>query len=203
MSLLQSEVTRIRAELGYHVLTVDAEPYISYISLFDQIIQPYLSSGATTTSTTVVPAATTPTPVTLTLASATGFDAGSRVVIDVDSRQETATIQSVSGSAITVLLSGVHGGGGLSYPVTVEGGETLVRETLRQISLAREQRSKSGGRGALKEVIGDVSWYDTGKSAFESSTSEIMALRDELAALLGVANMWRVRSAGCSSLSVY
>ena len=79
----------------------------------------------------------------------------------------------------------------------------MVREILAQISAVRVQRSKSGGRGALKEVTGDVAWYDTGKSAFESSTSEIMALRDELAALLGVQNMWRVRSSGSQTLSVY
>jgi hypothetical protein len=200
MSLLQSEVTRIRAELGYHVLTVDAEPYISYVSLFDQIIQPYLSSGATTTSSTAVAAATTPTPVGLVLADATDFVAGARVVIDVDSRQEIATVQSVSGSTITVMLTKVHSG---SYPVTLEGGESLVRETLRQLSLTREQRGKSGGRGALKEVIGDVSWYDTNKSAFESSNAEIMVLRDELAALLGVPNMWRMKAAAGQRLSVY
>lgn len=200
MALLDSELIKIKAELGYSVLTVSAEPYISYVSLFDQIVQPYLSAGATTTSSTAVSAASTPTPQALTLASATGFASGARVVIDVDSRQEIATVQSLSGSIITVLLTKVHSG---TYPVTVEAGETLVRDTLRQISLVREQRGKSGGRGALKEVIGDVSWYDTNKSAFESSNDEIMVLRDELAALLGVENLWRAKAAAGQRLSVY
>jgi hypothetical protein len=102
-----------------------------------------------------------------------------------------------------VLLTKVHSGGSSSFPVSVEGGESIIREILQQISLTRAQRAKSGGRGALKEVIGDVSWYDTGKSAFESSTAEIMALRDELAAVLGVANMWRMRASAGQRLSVY
>src|SRR4051812_9346081 len=99
MGLSNAEVRRIKYELGYDLLSVSAEPYISYVSLFDQIIQPYLTEGASTRSSTAVTAADEPTPVTLVLVSATGFSAGERVVIDVDSRQESVTIQALSGTS--------------------------------------------------------------------------------------------------------
>src|SRR5215471_2659866 len=120
MALLDAELNRIRYELGYPGLSVLAEPYIGIAAVFTRIVQPYLLSGASSTSSTAVTAATAPTLVTLTLASATGFDAGARVVIDVDARQEMVTVESVSGSTISVLLKLAHTG---TYPVTVEGSE--------------------------------------------------------------------------------
>ncbi len=201
MSLTDGELARIRAELGYHLIGVDGEPYIGYTSLFDVIIQPFLDAGTATTSATAVTAASAYTPVTLTLTSATGFASGARVVIDVDSRKETATIQNLSGTSMTVQLKLAHSG---TYPVALaDSGEGIVREILGQITAVRTQRAKSGGRGALKEVVGDVGWYDTGKSAFESSTYEIDILRDELAAALGVANNWRLQARAGQTLSVY
>ncbi len=64
-------------------------------------------------------------------------------------------------------------------------------------------RGKSQGRGALKAVVGDVEFYNSGASAFASSTAEIDMLRDELAALLGVENLWRRKRGASSRLSVY
>ena len=119
MALLDSEIARIKAELGYNLLTTGALPYIGITQVFEQVIQDNVLAGASTTSTTAVSAQSTPTPVGITLASATGFAAGVRVVLDVDDRQETATVQSMSGSVITVQLTGVHSG---TYPVTVDGG---------------------------------------------------------------------------------
>lgn len=201
MALTDAEVARCRAELGYSLLTT-ANPYIDdQTLLFEQVIQAYLDAGTSTTSATAVTAASSPTPVTLTLTSATGFSSGARVVIDVDTRKETVTIQNLSGTSMTVQLKLAHSG---TYPVALaDSGEGIVREILGQISTVRDQRSRSGGRGALKEVVGDVGWYDTKKSAFDSSTAEIDVLRDELAAALGVANMWRHRAGASQTLSVY
>ena len=119
MSLSSQDVLTVRRELGHNLLTIGALPFIRYVSLFDQIVGPYMDTGATTTSSTTVTAASTPTPVTLTLASATGFTAEARVVVDVDSLQEEATIRAVSGSTITLILSLAHTG---TYPVTMVGG---------------------------------------------------------------------------------
>lgn len=201
MALLDSEVARIKYELGYNVLAVGAEPYIGVAAVFNQVIQAYMTSGAATTSSTAVTAADTPTPVTLTLASGTGFVAGARVIIDVDDRQEAVIAQAVSGASLTVLLTSVHSG---TYPVTVEGGESLVREILRHLW-------KIGGPGGELEMamysagikkVDEVEFF--GKD--ESSMDPIRQLRglrdywrDELASLLGVANL-HAAGRGCVEL---
>ncbi len=197
MALLQSELERCKAELGYNLISI-GQAYIGVTALFEQVIQPYLSAGATTTSSTDVTGDGTPQ--TITLADADGFDSGARVVIDVDGRQEKLTIQDLDGSDLTALFAKVHSG---TYPVTIEAGESLVREKLGEIWTARVTRGKAQGRGALKAITGDVEWYDSGQSAFASSTQEIDMLRDELAALLGIPNRWRAQRAASSRLSVY
>jgi hypothetical protein len=149
MALLDSELARIRYELGFPVLATGAEPYVGITALFDQVVKPYLLAGASTTSTTSVSAATSATPAALTLASASGVAAGARVVIDVDDRQEVVTVQSVSGSAITVLLTKAHSG---TYPVTVEGGESIVREILGRLRAVGGQIEAAMTRAGVKRV---------------------------------------------------
>ena len=77
MALSNAELERIKAELGYNVLTIGALPYVGFSQMFTNVVQAYMSSGASTTSSTAVTAATTATPATLTLASGTGFTATS------------------------------------------------------------------------------------------------------------------------------
>jgi hypothetical protein len=200
MALLQSELERCKAELGYHLIGV-GQPYIGGVTaIFEQVVGAYLSAGATTTSATTVTPSSPPVPASITLALGTGFASGARVVVDVDSRQETVTASVVSGTTLTALFTKIHSG---TYPVTVEGGETLVRECLGRLWAVRETRAKSKGRGALKAYVGDMEFYDTGESAFVTTTREIDVLRDELAAILGVENLWARKRAAGSRLSVY
>ncbi len=206
MALNTSEVRRIKYELGYGGLSVSAEPYISYVSLFDQVVQPYLTAGASTTSSTAVVAATTPTPTTLTLASVTGFSAGDTVIVDVDARQESATVQNVDGSTITALLSGVHTG---SYPVTVEGGESIVRGILQKLqSIAGIGMAAGGLMGSSTASVGikkvdEVEFFGGGEGSF-SRIAESQRLReywrDELAAALGVV---RLNAKNGATMSIY
>lgn len=200
MALTASEVQRVRVELGYHALTVDAEPYISYVSVFDQIITPYLSAGASTTSATAVAAADEPTPRALTLTSATGFAAFARAVVDVDSRQEIATVQSISGSTITLLLSKVHSG---TYPVVIEGGESIIREILARIAEVKTKMAKDYGAGTLKKVD-EVEWFQAGEiTSFGSFGAQLRYWRDELAAALGIESLWNQKTAGAQRMSAY
>lgn len=201
MSLTDSEVSRCKFETGQNLLTIGAIPYIGITQLWEQVIQPYTNSGAATTSDTTVAAATTATPATLTLASATGFAALSRVVVDVDDRQEIVTVQSVSGSTITVLLKLAHSG---TYPVNVEGGETIIREILGRIRTLHSQIKSATSTAGLKRVD-TIEFY--GNSV---ATSQISMLRkslsqerDELARALGVHNYWNDYSSGGQVLSVY
>lgn len=207
MALLSSEVWRVKAELGYNLLNIGAEPYIGVTSLFEQVIKPYLSSGAITTSSTVVTAQDGPTAVTLTLASAIGFSQFDRVIVDVDANQEAASVRAISGNNITVLLSGAHSG---TYPVTVEGGEGIVRETLSRIQSVKTQMAATLGEGQLKKVD-EVEFYQSpmavsaslGGGIFGMLAAQLAFWRDELASILGIQSMWKLRASAGARLSVY
>lgn len=186
MALLDSEIDRIRFELGYNVMGVEAEPYVTYYGSLDRVIKLYLNSGATTTSTTTVAAATTPTQRTLTLASATGFAAGATVYIDVLPNQERATIQSMTGSDIVVFLQKAHAG---SYPITVDGGEAIIREKLAQLYAIDDKISSALNTAGLKRVD-DIEFYGGTKATSQAvMLSQLRDMRrDELASALGVVN---------------
>jgi hypothetical protein len=194
VALLTSELRRIREELGYNVLDAGAEPYLGVHAVFDQVIAVYMQGGASTTSSTSVTAATTATPVTLTLASATGFTAGDNVAIDVDDRYEQARVQAVSGSTITVLLNLAHTG---TYPVTVEGGEMIVREILREIAKVKARIGQILTIAGLKRAD-EVEWYPAskGQGPFAELIKLLSFWRDELASALGVVNLRRARMGG-------
>lgn len=211
MALLTSELTDLRVALGYNALGVNAEPYVEYHAIFDRVVVAYLQAGATTTSSTAVVASSNGAfaPVTLVLASATGFTAGDRVIVDVDTRQEEATAQSLSGTNLTVQLKLAHTG---TYPVTVDGGETIVRRLLRRIHAVQDQMAKPttlqmAGSGGLKKVD-EIEWHGLSTTAYWSTpfgtlSKELMRLRDELASALGVQNLFRVRQGGGLSMAVY
>jgi len=200
MALSQAELQRIKAELGWNVLSTAAEPFIGVAMVFDQVIASYLLAGADTTSATTVPETTEPKQRTITLASATGFAAGNRVWVDVDDRAESTTIQSLTGTVATVVLSRPHSG---TYPVYVDGGEAIVRELLGRIRDTKKELAGIYGEGALKKVD-EVEFYQTGMTAFGSTAKVLMFWRDELASALGDVslNKWRRRSGG-GSMSVY
>lgn len=204
MALLDSEVARIKAELGYNALTVGAVPYVAVTRLFENVIQAYMGAGATTASSTIVTAVSdpsSPSPVTLTLSSATGFTAGDTVIVDVDSRQEYATVQATSGATITVLLAKAHT---WTYPVTVEGGETLVREYLTKLRLLNApggQFDQAADKSGI-EQIDEIRFFGgpQGSAALRDLRRLQRHYRDELASILGVPNL---RDGGSGSISVY
>jgi hypothetical protein len=200
LALSTAEIARIKFELGYNILTVGAEPYISWVNLFDQIVAPNLPAGAATTSSTSVAAATSPALVTLVLALATGFAAGGRVWIGVDDNLETATIQSLSGTSMAVSLQKAHSG---TYQVYMDSGEAMAREILEKIKATKVRLGLTFGGGGLKKVDEIEFWQTGSKTLFGNIGDELMFWRDELASLLGVFNAWRGKSAAGSSIAVY
>lgn len=197
MALLDSEIARIKAELGYNVLSNGALPWIDIVAIFEQVIQPNLSGGAKTTSSTTV---TIQGQNTIVLASATGFHSGDRIVIDVDDRQEIVTVQNLSGSNATVLLSKEHSG---TYPVTVEGPETIVREILADIAATKKKLAEQFGTGALKKVD-EVEFYDArGMTSFGILGENLAYYREMLASALGIQSMWAASKQGAATVSVY
>ncbi len=200
MSLTSAEILRLKIELGFNGLSYMAEPWIGTSQIFTQIIAPYLDSSVTTTSSTAVTAATTPTPIALTLASATGFATGDRVYVDVEDRMESTVIQSLSGAVATVQLSAAHNG---TYRFDRDSGESIVREYLGQIKRVKSDMAGAMGTGALKQVD-EIQWYQSGnKTQFGILGDELMFWRDELAAAVGAPNMWRRRRSGGSSIAIY
>ena len=187
MALLDSELNRIRYELGYPLLTTGAEPWIGIASAFDNVIQPYLRAGATTTSATAVTAASTATPVTITLTSGTGFNTGDTVVIDVDARQEIATAQLVSGASLTVLLTKAHTG---TYPVTVQGGETIIRDILKKLVNCADKLESAATKAGIKRVD-EIEFFGDSRldTVFVGLKSQREYWRDELAQALGIARL--------------
>lgn len=197
MALLDAEIARIKYELGLNVLTVGAVPYIGVTQIVDLVIAPNLLAGASTTSATAVTAATTATAVSLTLASATGFSAGCRVAVDVDDAQEVATVRSVSGSAISVLLTKAHPAG---YPVTVESGETIVREILGRLRTLGVTLTDTMARAGIKRAD-DVEFFGKreGSDVFGSLLSQQRYWREELRRALG---MRAQRDSGGASIAL-
>lgn len=201
MALLDAEVWRLKYELGYNALEIGAEPYVGHSSLFDQVVQPYLNAGATTTSSTTVAAATTPTPVTLTLASVTGVAANATLVVDVDGRQEPGTVQSVTGSDVTLLLSLDHTG---TYPVTVEGGETIVRDVLRRLRAIADSLANDAVSSAGVKSVDEIEFFGEAEMARANMLRrEQSRLRDELASVLGIVNLWARKASASSRVAIY
>lgn len=213
MALLTSELARLKYELGFSLVDVGAEPYIGISVLFEQVIQPHILGGASTTSTTPVTAATTPTGVTLTLASATGFAAFARVIVDVDDAQEAATVQAVSGSTISVRLRKAHSG---TYPVTVEGPESIIRALLQKLQAIDGLGDADAGAVAealasagIKKVD-EVEFFGGGTTGMYSGQSSLATVsahremwRDQLAAVLGIERLNGRSRSGGGSVSVY
>lgn len=203
MALSTSELERVKYELGYNALEIGALPYVGYVALFDSVLLPFLNAGATTTSATAVVASTSgPTPVALTVGSAIGFTVYSRAVVDVDARQETATISDVTGNVVTLQLSFAHSG---TYPVTVEGGETMIRLALKRCVAVADRLLSALSAAGLKRAE-EVEWYPSGvqsKGALETLRAEQMRLRDELASLIGIQNLWRLRAGRGQRAALY
>ena len=204
MALLDSEVQRIRAELGYNTMGVQAEPYITTTAIFNSVIQNYITAGVKTTSSSPVPAQAVQTPTSIVVADATGIHAGDMLVVDVDARQEKATVVILSGSTVTLQLALAHSG---TYPVTVEGGESIVREILRQLMTLRlgGAGGKLGAMAATMRTAGikkvdDVEFFGGGSGGGIDQVTQTMRLieywRDELAATLGVQRLNRRSSGG-------
>jgi hypothetical protein len=198
MALLDSEIRRIRYELGYNVLSAGADAYIGVSAVFEQVIQTYMTAGATTTSATTVAVSSAPTPRTITLTSATGFAQFDPVVVDVDSRQERAIVQSVTGSTITLLLLKAHTG---TYPVTVEGGESIVRDIVRQLVDLSSKIDGAASQAGIKKVD-EVEFFEGG-ARFLGLAEHREYLRDELASALGVVNLRTQRNARASVVELY
>jgi len=191
MALLESEIQRIKYELGYHLITIQGEPYIGFTALFEQVIQPYLQEGADTTALSVVGPLDGMSTVTIELADGTGFKVGQVVIIDTDDLQERATVRALDTSGpnpiITVRLEKDHDPAG--YPVTVEGGLTIIRSLLTDLRAFDQPGSSSflklRSRAGVKKVD-EIEFFGDAKVGF-TALSNMDALREYLRKQLATA----------------
>lgn len=199
MSLLNSELDRIRAELGYNLLNVGAEPYIGVQAIFSQVIQPYMREGAGTSSSSAVTESADGKAklATLTLASATGVALLDKIAVDVDDLLEMATVRSISSTTITCYLKKGHAG---TYPIAVDGGLVIIRECLAALWVIEQRMADTRGHGSLK-AVDEVEFYPTGqKSQFDNLLAQAEHWRDRLAKHLGIPRIKMGGSGGAVGL---
>lgn len=203
-SLLSSEIARLKAELGFNLLAVGAEPYIGVTRYFEQIVLPNLqNSGLTTSATpvTAVPVGQQPASVTLALADSLAINIYDRVIVDVDSRAEEATVQSVSGLSIVIMLVKTHGDAG-AYPVAIEGGISLVRFYLGRCRRIADRIERFGARAGVKkadevEFFGGAHGRAAEPNGFRTLSDMQQYFRSELCKLLfGVGDISSFGNAG-------
>lgn len=200
-TLTADEMARIKSELDDNVADYGAQPYLDVRAVYDVIRDHVVSSSvAPTTSATAVTAVG---PTTITLASATDYAAGQRVVIDVDDAREVVTIRSLSGAVASIVATKTHSG---TYPVEVESGLTIVRGILSDlITLDTQSRAQVGAALGLKRVD-EVEWNTDAGGIIAAFAAQRQTLRRRLANATGLATLYamnRARSAGGSGFEAY
>lgn len=203
MALVQSELWRIKRELGYPLTTIGALPYVEYIALFEQVILPFLQTGADTLCSTEVAeedVANGPVQTRLTLDDVTGFHVWDKVFLDVDDSQEIVTIQSMSAGSITALVKKPHGSNG-KYPVIVDGGVAQVRSILKRIDSLHGQIAGMPETAGIKRVE-EIEFFGSrtgGSSQFKDALQQREDARRELSEAIGVPYLRKMRSGSASS----
>jgi hypothetical protein len=203
--LLTSELQRTMFELGYSGLTLSALPYAfdGVTQIFLQVLQPYIQQGNLTTSSTLVGGSSNPTLTTIVVPSISSSPTsgpttmlpGDTLIVDQDIYQERSHIQTISGAgpySITCLLQNPHQG---TYPVTVEGGESIVRDRLRDCISVQQQLSGIAGRLGVKKAD-EVEFFATTNKQ-KGTRGELIELqsyfRDELGVVCGLENLRKRR----------
>lgn len=199
-TLTDDELARIKAELLDNVLSLGAEPYVSIRAIYDVIRDNVVSSSVSpTTSSTAVSAAG---PTTITLASATGYAAGQRIVLDVDGSREVVTLRSLSGAVASVICRKTHSG---TYPVEVESALTIVRGLLSELEVVRDQIADARASAGLRRVD-EVEWMDaaSGRTQLDEMHRARELLRRDLAYALGLRGIYEAsKQSGASRFEVY
>jgi len=219
MALRYEDIQRLKYETGYNVANVGAELYVlnGYAAVFDAAIAPYLTDQGSS-STTVVAASGTGAPVNTTITLAANpniagatvnvygacFQQGSRLVVDVGPNQERdVIIQSLSGLVATVALQYAHGPA--AYPVLLQGGEFLVRDILARLDIINTQLRTYAPQVAGLSKADEVEFFANRKGASPEAgvLRDLLDQRDwarkDLAAALGIENLWERRGKGSAS----
>lgn len=214
MSLRSEEIDRIKFELGCPLTRIGAEPYISYIALFDKVIVPYLTDTSTTSATTIV-AAASGAAVALALAANPAasngigltFQVGTSVIVDVGPNLETSTIQSIAGLSATMTLTLAHSG---TYPVVPVGAEQIVRDILARLDVIRVQLQTVAPLTSGVEAADEAKFFPAGAGRrgktddkFTSLVRQREVARNDLSDAIGFPNLRTMSRNASSRIGVY
>jgi hypothetical protein len=216
MALKYEEIQRLKWELGFNAVNVGAEIYVlnGYAAVFDAAIAPYLIDQGSV-SATVLTAQPAPTTVAVTVAAnppikgavvnvyGQAFQVGTKVVVDVGPNQETDVIvQSVdpTGLVLTMALQNEHGTLA-GYPIVLQSGEYIARDILVRLDILNQQLKGIAPVTAGVAQADEVKFFAHKAGGRQGGQSDVfgglMAQRDmarkDLAALLGIQNLWELR----------
>jgi hypothetical protein len=215
VSLRAEEILRVKFALGVSVTLIGAEPYITFLAIFNVAIQPYIIDP-TTTSSSVVAGSSQPTAIVVAsipviAGSVTpAFTVGTTVTIDVGPTAEQSQILTISGTTIWVTINNSHGSNG-AYPVTMAGGEQVVRDILARIATIEGQLSNFAPQSAGVEQVDEIKLYPattTGsrrgsRDMFESLVQQREQARDDLGEAVGFPNLRTVKKSRGNSVAIY
>jgi hypothetical protein len=217
VALHAEEILRCKWELGVSVTLIGAEPYITYLAVFDKAIAPYIIDPTTTSATPVVassPAAQTSIVVAaipvIAGTSTPAFGVGSTVTVDVGPPAEQAVILVLSGTTLWLTLANAHGSNG-AYPVTMAGGEQVVRDVLARLDAIKSELLNVAPKTAGIEQVDEVKIFPATtvgsrrgtRDKFESLIQQREQARDDLGEAIGFPNLRRMRRGGGARAEAY
>lgn len=218
MALRAEEILQIKYELGVSVTLIGAEPYITYLAIFDKAIAPYIIDP-TTTSVTPVTAASAGAQIAVTVAaipviagsSTPAFTVGTTVNVDVGPNAEPSQILIVSGTTIWLTLANAHGANGV-YPITMAGGENVVRTILARINAIESQMTNIAPQAAGVQQVDEIKLYASTRVGGRSSNTRDMfgslveqreQARDDLGEAVGFSNLRRLKRQAGGRMELY
>jgi len=164
--LTTAEIESLRFHLGYGQIGIGAYPSTpdGFYELFHDVIQPYLTSGEETSSTTVIAAgAATVTPLSM-----TSIAVHTQLVVDVGDLAEIVVVKSVTGTTFTAVFAFAHPVTG--YPIAVLSGVSRLRMLLwladKAWGVIQSGSSSSASSlltGGLKKVD-EIEWHPSGST---------------------------------------
>lgn len=195
-TLTADEMGRIKYELNDAVLSYNALPWIGIRVVWD-VIQTSVESSITpaTSSSTAITAAG---PVTITVASATGLNVGTRVQLDCDGQRETCSVRNVAGNVLSLVARKIHSG---TYPVEIESPLTIVRGCVADLSALEQVNSLASFESLGLRRVDEIEWDEKGSGYWVDWARN--NLRRSLARALGVEYIFDAARARGANLEVY
>lgn len=215
------EIIRCKFECGYNVTGAGAEPYVSYVAVFDRAVQPYLIDLSTTCASVVTAVSTGATvPITLAANPSTigsvgatttttqpfAFVQGSYISVDTGPNAETAQIQVLSGLVAYVQLFLAHGVNG-AYPVAVMGAEQQIRDIITRLDVIKVEMLNVAPKMAGIAQVDEIKIYASARKAskgasmskFDELVYQRLTARRDLCGAIGIPYLPDVRMSSTSA----